>query len=90
MPSVRALADMLATHRAVKSRTSIDSASTAEEGVAAPLVVLPSSTELFYFYAQSIESLSQLANGADQVIIDLAKVHRKWLKVYAGELIQGT
>jgi hypothetical protein len=85
----RALADMMSAHRSVKSRSSLEqaAASVEGEGGATPLVVLPSSTELFYFYAQSLESCSNLAVGSDKMLLDLAKVHAKWLKVYAGQYL---
>jgi hypothetical protein len=79
---------MLSAHRGVKSRSSLEYAATStdDESAAAPLVVLPSSTELFYFYAQSLESCATLAAGSDKILLDLAKVHGKWLKIYAGQL----
>jgi hypothetical protein len=86
--ALRALSDMLAAHRGVRSRASLEQVAMSTEdgeGAVAPLVVLPSSTELFYFYAQSLESCANLAAGSDKVLLDLAKVHGKWLKVYAGE-----
>jgi hypothetical protein len=78
---------MLAAQRGVRSRDSIDQASVEDESAAVPLVVLPSSTELFYFYAQSLESCAQLAGGSDKIILELGKVHGKWLRVYAGTLL---
>jgi vacuolar protein sorting-associated protein 53 len=79
---------MLVAHRGVKSRTSLEQVATSSEDEAAvvPLVVLPSSTELFYFYAQSLESCAKLATGSDRILLDLAKVHGKWLKIYAGKV----
>lgn len=47
-----------------------------------PIVVLPSSTELFYFYKQSLEQCAKLSTG--KPLLDLGNVQRKWLKVYAG------
>jgi hypothetical protein len=48
--------------------------------------VLPSSTELFYFYGQSLEQCVNLGveTGAGKTLFDLATVWRKWLKIYAG------
>jgi hypothetical protein len=47
--------------------------------------VLPSSTELFYFYGQSLEQCA-LKMGTGKVMWDLSGVWEKWLKVYAGAL----
>jgi hypothetical protein len=95
---VRALADMLAPHRNPKVRSSLDTApkpptanstpraslSTNDEPEPAP-IVLPSSTELFYFYAQSLEQCAKLSTG--QALFDLCGVQKKWLKIYAGPSI---
>lgn len=45
-------------------------------------VVLPSSTELFYFYGQSLDQCAKLSTG--KPLYDLCNVHKKWLKIYAG------
>ncbi|KAF9243086.1 Vps53-like protein, partial [Melanogaster broomeanus] len=90
----RALADMLAPHRNPRARSSLDTApkpptatstprasmSTTDEPDPAP-IVLPSSTELFYFYAQSLEQCAKLSTG--QALFDLCGVQKKWLKIYA-------
>ena len=44
--------------------------------------VFPSSTELFYFYAQILEQCANLFTG--QPLYDLAQLQKKWLKIYAG------
>jgi vacuolar protein sorting-associated protein 53 len=49
------------------------------------MMVFPSSTELFYFYGQSLEQCANLSTG--QPLHDLAEVHKKWLRIYAGNLI---
>jgi hypothetical protein len=48
-----------------------------------PVAVLPSSTELFYFYGQSLEQCAKLSTG--QPLFDLTALHKKWLRIYAGE-----
>lgn len=47
-------------------------------------LVLPSSTELFYFYAQNLEQCAKLFTG--QPLFDLCQLHKKWLRIYAGAL----
>ena len=74
---------MLAAHRGTKSRSSLDSVTqtaTSDEG--SPMTVVPSSVELFYFYAQSLDQCSKLSTG--KPLLDLGTVHQKWLKIYAG------
>ena len=88
----RALADMLAPHRGVKPtktlpRPSLESQpgpeATDEHG--SSVVVLPSSTELFYFYGQSLEQCAKLSTG--KALFELSGVHKKWLRIYAGRLM---
>jgi len=84
-PACRTIADMLASHRAPKSRTSLDtthSRTVSEDGETSSVVVLPSSTELFYFYGQTLEGCAMLSTG--KPLYDLLEVFRKWLKIYAG------
>ncbi|KAF9227157.1 hypothetical protein BS17DRAFT_449775 [Gyrodon lividus] len=94
----KALADMLAPHRSPKARSSHDAApkpptatstpraslSTTDEPEPVP-IVLPSSTELFYFYAQSLEQCAKLSTG--QALFDLCGVQKKWLKIYAEDVL---
>lgn len=47
------------------------------------IVVLPSSTELFYVYGQTLEGCATLSTG--KPLFDLLGVFKKWLRVYAGE-----
>src|SRR5882762_3887201 len=90
----RALSDMLAPHRSTKAalskgrphpsldttpRTSED---TVVDAADAPVPVLPSSTELFYFYGQNLDQCAKLSTG--KPLFNLCKVHKKWLKIYAG------
>lgn len=48
--------------------------------------VLPSSTELFYFYRQTLEQCARLSNKAP--LRDLYEVYRKWLRVYAEDVLR--
>ena len=45
--------------------------------------VLPSSTELFYFYGQTLDQCAKYTNG--EAMARLAKVFGKWLKIYSGK-----
>jgi hypothetical protein len=86
---------MLATHRAssskAKPRTSLDTTPRDSVSIdadeATPQTVLSSSTELFYFYGQSLEQCAKLSTG--QTLFDLCMVHKKWLRRYAGEITEG-
>ena len=79
---------MLTPHRGAKSRPSL-------EGVQSPMsnadsdhplvTVLPSSTELFYFYSQNLEQCAKLSNKG--MLHEMFGVWSKWLRIYAGELI---
>ncbi|KII92548.1 hypothetical protein PLICRDRAFT_37313 [Plicaturopsis crispa FD-325 SS-3] len=88
----KALADMLAPHRGSKARSSRRSLETATNPDGAdvadsPVVVLPSSTELFYFYGQSLEQCAKLSAGTGRALFDLGGVCKKWLKVYAEDVL---
>lgn len=78
---------MLSRYRGPNSRSSLDAAAAATDGdgdgPALP-TVLPSSTELFYFYAQSLESCAKLSIGTGKMLWELARVQRRWLRTYAG------
>jgi hypothetical protein len=86
----RAFADMLAPHRKSKStksqsRPSLEATPTqsdTDDNNSSPAVVFPSSTELFYFYGQSLEQCAKLSTG--QALFDLCTLHKKWLRIYAG------
>ena len=83
--STRILSDMLAHYRGPKSRTSLEVTSASSHGDeedSHPALVLPSSTELFYFYAQTLDQCAKLFTG--QPLYDLCNLHKKWLKIYAG------
>ncbi|KAI3609669.1 garp complex subunit [Moniliophthora roreri] len=89
----KALLDMLTPHRKSKvakstPRASLETTSTneeVEENNSSPMAVLPSSTELFYFYGQSLEQCAKLSTG--QPLFDLCNVHKKWLKIYAEDVL---
>ncbi|KAF8684292.1 hypothetical protein AX14_004167 [Amanita brunnescens Koide BX004] len=91
----RALVDMLAPHRKgrfVRSqqRLSVESLPAADESEAdeSPHIVLPSSTELFYFYRQSLEQCAKYSTG--QALYDLCTLHKKWLKIYAEDVLSSS
>lgn len=87
----KALADMLAPHRGNKAykpapRTSTSTEPGEEESSeAAPPTILPTSTDLFYFYAQTLDQCASLSTG--QPLYDLANLHKKWLRIYADEVL---
>ena len=75
---------MLAPHRGKKSRASLEAApSSSDDSSTSPAVVLPSSTELFYFYGQILEQCSKLFVG--KPLLDLTGLQKKWLKIFAGQ-----
>ncbi|OSX65954.1 hypothetical protein POSPLADRAFT_1177410 [Postia placenta MAD-698-R-SB12] len=80
----RALSDMLAQHRGYKSRSSLEAAAptASSDETAPPVFVLPSSTELFYYYKQTLDQCASLFTG--QPLYELSVLHKKWLKIYAG------
>ncbi|RDB16847.1 Vacuolar protein sorting-associated protein 53 [Hypsizygus marmoreus] len=85
----KVLADMLAPHRKSKSgrsqpRPSLEVTAARDEGDS-PMLVLPSSTDLFYFYAQSLEQCAKLSTG--QALFDLCSLHKKWLRIYAEDVL---
>ncbi|KAA1472828.1 hypothetical protein DENSPDRAFT_865843 [Dentipellis sp. KUC8613] len=84
----KTIADMLAPHRGAKPRASLDTAhsrTVSEDNDAPPPTVLPSSTELFYFYGQTLDGCSMLSTG--KPLFDLLEVFKKWLRVYAEEVM---
>ncbi|KAK4054186.1 Vacuolar protein sorting-associated protein 53 [Microbotryomycetes sp. JL201] len=50
-----------------------------------PSSVLPSSTDLFHAYREALERCAKLS--VRQPLLDLCKVYRKWLKVYAEDVL---
>jgi len=82
---------MLAPHRkkgkpSLRSSLDATSASSGDlEKDEQTMVVLPSSTELFYFYGQNLDQCAKLSTG--QPLFDLCGLHKKWLRIYAGWLV---
>ncbi|KAG6845073.1 hypothetical protein H0H87_000977 [Tephrocybe sp. NHM501043] len=87
----KVLADMLAPYRKSKSgraqppRQSLDTPHPNGTDEESPSLVLPSSTDLFYFYAQSLEQCAKLSTG--QPLFDLCLLHKKWLRIYAEDVL---
>ncbi|ORY89757.1 Vps53-like protein [Leucosporidium creatinivorum] len=52
-----------------------------------PSAVLPSSTDLFHAYREALERCAKLS--IRQPLLDLCSVYRKWLKVYAEDVLAG-
>lgn len=77
---------MLSQYRGPAARKSIDLAASANaEDSEAPPTVLPSSTELFYFYGQNLESCAKLSNK--RLLFDLCALWKKWLRIYAEDVL---
>lgn len=79
---------MLTPHRGAKMRPSLDEVQT--PGTSSnpdnpPITVLPSSTELFFFYAQNLEQCAKLSTKG--MLAEVFGVWGKWLRIYAGLLI---
>jgi vacuolar protein sorting-associated protein 53 len=84
----RALSEMISAYRGARSRPSFESKPLSPTGDDAepPVSVLPSSTELFYFYGQNLEQCAKLSNKGP--LFDLSTLHKKWLRIYAGQSSQ--
>lgn len=78
----RALSDMLSKYRGTKSRSSLEASAPEGDDSEPRASVFPSSTELFYFYAQILEQCASLFTG--QPLYDLCQLQKKWLRIYAG------
>ena len=84
---LRALSDMMSQYRGSKSRSSLEASTpraSQDDDDATRASVLPSSTELFYFYAQVLDQCSDLFTG--QPLFDLCNLYKRWLRIYAGML----
>ncbi|KAL4251433.1 VPS53 family protein [Abortiporus biennis] len=91
----KVLSDMLSQYRGSKSRSSLEavvtpnptnsSMTSSENDGATPVLLLPSSTELFYFYAQILEQCAKMFTG--QPLYDLCQLFKKWLKIYAEDVL---
>jgi vacuolar protein sorting-associated protein 53 len=79
---------MLTPHRGAKSRPSLDGAyrtGSPSDPDDPPNTVLPSSTELFFFYGQNLEQCAKLST--EGMLVEMFGVWGKWLRIYAGLLI---
>ncbi|KDQ55816.1 hypothetical protein JAAARDRAFT_208588 [Jaapia argillacea MUCL 33604] len=87
----KAISDLLYPHRHSnpnKQRPSLDSPTPPNqegEGEGEPVVVLGSSTELFYLYGQVLEGCAKYSRG--KALKDLCGVCKKWLRVYAEDVL---
>ncbi|KAG8744498.1 Vacuolar protein sorting-associated protein 53 [Ceratobasidium sp. 414] len=90
------IADLLATHRGVNARMSLEASSTPNANIdpdAPPPSILPSSTELFFAIAQGMEDCARLLGenkmdgGGGGLMIQMCRMHKKWLKVYAEDVL---
>ncbi|WWC70074.1 uncharacterized protein I206_104020 [Kwoniella pini CBS 10737] len=80
----RAISDMLSQYRGPRSRSSMEGAMQTESESPVP-IILPSSTELFYFYGQTLEQCEKYTKG--EPMRKLSKVFAKWLKVYSDDVL---
>jgi hypothetical protein len=86
---------MLASHRnglkarsSLEARPSFDVPNPGSEEDSTPLMVHPSSTELFYFIGHNLEQCANLGRtGTGKALFDLLSIHKKWLKVYAEDVL---
>ncbi|KAF7797607.1 hypothetical protein EIP86_008807 [Pleurotus ostreatoroseus] len=84
----KALSDMMSQYRGSKSRSSLEASTpraSQDDDDATRASVLPSSTELFYFYAQNLDQCAKLFIG--QPLYDLCQLHKKWLRIYAEDVL---
>lgn len=82
----RALSDMIQVWRSRKSSVE-DASDPSGSSSGSRATLLPSSTELFYFYKETMERCAQLSTKT--AFLDLCNVFKKWLKVYAEEVLGG-
>jgi len=86
---------MLTSHRnglkarsSLEARPSFDAPNRGAEEDSPPLMVHPSSTELFYFIGHNLEQCANLGRtGTGKALFDLLGIHKKWLKVYAEDVL---
>ena len=74
---------MMSGYRGVKSWASLERVANPEDDSETRLTVLPSSTDLFFFYGQNLDQCATLSNK--EPLYNLTALHKKWLKTYAGE-----
>ncbi|KDQ21712.1 hypothetical protein BOTBODRAFT_99351 [Botryobasidium botryosum FD-172 SS1] len=77
----KAISDMLSAYRGAKSRPSLESSS--EDDTTS--LVLPSSTEIFYFYRQTLDQCAKYSSGS--TLFDLCSLQKKWLRIYAEDVL---
>ena len=86
---------MLTSHRnglkarsSLEARPSFDVPNPEANEDSSPLMVHPSSTELFYFIGHNLEQCANLGRtGTGKALFDLLGIHKKWLKVYAEDVL---
>ena len=72
----------------LEARPSFDVPNPGSEEDSAPLMVHPSSTELFYFIGHNLEQCANLGRtGTGKALFNLLGIHKKWLKVYAEDVL---
>jgi hypothetical protein len=79
----RNLSDMIHSWRSRKTSVEEDAGETSAKSAG----ILPSSTELFYFYRETLESCAKLSTKTP--FLELCTVYKKWLRVYAEEVLGG-
>ncbi|KAG8684212.1 Vacuolar protein sorting-associated protein 53, partial [Ceratobasidium sp. 423] len=85
----KVISDLLASHRGANARTSLDATTTSPDPDAPAPSVLPSSTELFFAIGTGMDECLKL--GGEGVMRPMCVMYKKWLKVYAEDvLIAGT
>ncbi|CUA74508.1 Vacuolar protein sorting-associated protein 53 homolog [Gallus gallus] [Rhizoctonia solani] len=83
------ISDLLASHRGSNARSSLDATSTSPDPDTPAPSVLPSSTELFFAIGTGMDECLKL--GGEGVMMPICKMYKRWLKVYAEDvLIAGT
>ncbi|CAE6394196.1 unnamed protein product [Rhizoctonia solani] len=83
------ISDLLASHRGSNARSSLDATSTSPDPDTPAPSVLPSSTELFFAIGTGMDECLKL--GGEGVMMPMCKMYKRWLKVYAEDvLIAGT
>ncbi|WVQ79954.1 hypothetical protein IAT38_002055 [Cryptococcus sp. DSM 104549] len=80
----RAISDMLSAYRGARSRSSLEGSLQEDQDTPVP-TVLPSSTELFYFYGQTLEQCEKYTTG--EPMKRLSRVFAKWLKIYSDDVL---
>ena len=83
----RTLSDMINGWRNRKTSSDITRDGEGEDHNSKTTGILPSSTELFYFSRETLESCAKLSTKS--AFLELCNVYKKWLKVYAEEVLGG-